>query len=121
MTYFDERPTPMPAEREIIMQNGIWHAWKEYRTNNRIIDFGGTRFDWLFKKGLINFTPERWQGFINSATNQTDIEGVYKVAITGDKKEISIEITAKNLGLKAFFDDLIETGTELETVLNFNL
>jgi hypothetical protein len=117
---FDEQPTPNFEEREQIMQNGIFHAWREYRVNHRIIDFGGTRYDWLKKKGYVNFTPQRWAQFVHTATNQTDIEGVYTIAITGDKKESQIEIATKNLALKAFFDDLIETGTELETILNPN-
>jgi hypothetical protein len=118
MTYFDEQPTPYPEEREQIMKNGIWHAWMEYRLNKRIIDMAGTRFDWLKKKGYVNFSEERWETFIQKAEHEPDSINMFTRLGSGDKREMAIEIATKNIALKAFFDDLIETDTPIEHILN---
>jgi hypothetical protein len=113
-------PTPTPAERYEIMKTGIYHAWREYRTNKRIIDMAGTRWDWLVENKFVNFTDQRMNEFKLRAANDPDSVNIFTLLGSGDKKEVMMEIATKNLVLKAFFDDLIETGTELETILTPN-
>lgn len=110
-------PVPTPEERMEIMRAGIYHAMREYRTNHRIIDMAGTRWDWLVKNGYANFTDQRMEQFKTRALNDPESANIFTKLGSGEKKDIMMEIASKNLALKAFFDDLIETGTELETVL----
>lgn len=125
-----------PTDQEInaIMDKACIEAFREYKTNWKLIDFGGAKFTHLKNKGLITLTPERYAEIfqkakdqVRSEANQTIIKSGTDSNVGSISKEVlnkidTHEITknaARLIALREYFDFLIENEFELsDFILN---
>lgn len=116
------KETYSEQEKELIIINGAKQKFNEFKSGIEISDCGNVSYNYLVRRGLINFTVERK----NQIKETTIIE--MKSRITFDKSRTekvgdainkaltkdAIICNSKKNALKEFFRDLIEMGKELE-------
>lgn len=122
-----------PSDEEInrIMNEACLNAFYRYKKTKCLVDFGGAKYQHLEKNGLINhsidlkkeiFRKARELALLDASTTimkpgeNTAKTIAHEVIKNPDKHEI-VKNIAREMALKRFFDDLIETGTELKDMM----
>jgi len=119
---------PTEAEIYAFMKQSCINDFAYYKRTKRLIDNGNPKYSFLKEAGIINFSIERMQAIfnrvlaeqtarakvdrLNSDVNSFSRDIAEIVIKQGDKSEL-VKSAARLEALKVFFDDLIETGTEL--------
>lgn len=124
-----------PEEKEAIIIHGCLHAFNDYKANSLVIPVDylcSVFYDYLKSKGLINFTLDRKgeiydkaleiykKGLDNSKQINKDIYGSIIQTISNKKtsqQNRSFVNLGKRIGLLMYFDDLLETETELTDLI----
>lgn len=107
-----ERMTKTPEQLEAEIKNTCVATFHRYRDVGKLFDPGNFQYHFLVRHGLLNFSQERKKE-IRGRVNQLNL-GIFHKAISGDKdQEERLKMAARELALMEFFNDLIETGTEL--------
>lgn len=122
-----------PSDEEVnrIMNEACLNAFDRYKKTKKLVDFGGAKYKHLEKNGLINhsidirkeiFRKAREQALLDASTTimnpkETTAKTIaHEVLKNPDKHEI-VKNIAREMALKRFFDDLIETDTELKDMM----
>lgn len=106
------RATTTPEQFEEEMKDLCISSFRRYRNCGKLIDCGNVMYRFLVRNGLLNFSEERKKE-IRSRVNQLNM-GTFKKAIGGDMdQEERLCMAACELELMEFFNDLIDTDTEL--------
>lgn len=97
-------------------------AFEEFRKKGSYYDCFNCVYNYLDKRNVLNLTPTRKNEFMekaktsvaNTKRNETNIKNLLET-IAGNKNEIIAH--AKRLALTSFFNDLLDTETELAHLL----
>lgn len=107
-----ERMTKTPEQLEAEIKNTCVITFRRYQDTGKLFDPGNFQYHFLVRHGLLNFSQERKKE-IRGRVNQLNL-GIFHKAISGDKdQEERLKMAARELALMEFFNDLIDTGTEL--------
>lgn len=122
-------------QKEQIILNGCLNCFDDYKENNLVVPVDylcAVFYDFLKRKELINFTLERKveiydkaliiykAGFNASKQINKDIYGSIIQTISNKKtsqENRSFVNLGKRIGLLMYFNDLLETGTELKELI----
>lgn len=123
-------------QKQQIIVDGCLHAFKDYKENNLVIPVDylcSVFYDYLKNKELINFTLERKgkiydealriykSGMDSNKKIDKDIYGLIIQTISNKKtsqENRSFVNLGKRIGLLMYFNDLLETETELTDLIN---
>jgi hypothetical protein len=118
----EPKPEVSEEQREEIMRNGALKMFEDHKAGGSILDPGNVVYEYLLKKGLINFPRERKEEIrkktedemkaaaISNKDRAETIESVLKKVMVPD----IIKANSKRTALKEFFNQLIEMGEALE-------
>lgn len=125
-----DEPEQQPTESEVneIMKTACLSAFDKYKSTGELVDFGGSKFTFLKKIGLINLTPERYNEIFEQAKKQVKAESSQTLFKDGSTttagvianaviKQIDTHEITKNaarlIALREYFDFLIENELKL--------
>lgn len=131
----NDEPEKKLSEQEAneIMKQSCINAFKAYKETQQLSDFGGAKFNYLKKLGVINMTKERYNEIFEQAKQQVlheSSETLHKqgnmttagVIATAVIKQIDTHEITKNvarlIALREYFDFLIENEFELTEMMN---
>lgn len=102
---------PGEKERMESMKTGCIQAWQYFQSRDQILDFGGTRYDFLIENKIADTDELEFSRYRIMASETIDSDRDHKNRNPREKGEI-IMILAKNIALRAFFQGLIHTETD---------
>lgn len=118
-------------EKDAVMKDASLSAFEIFKDKKYYPDYGNSCFNFLWRKRIIVFTPERIQGFKDQAKKEyieqgkQDLKTVTSLEMGREiKKELTaieqgqnddiLLMAAKKIALNTFFRELVETETELK-------
>lgn len=124
-------------EKEELNLKGVIRCWNDFKEKRIIYDFGNATYNYLERKGIINFNKQRKNEIkadvkkrlieseafrsegSKSMKERRDFKGIIDrlKSETGEQKDILI-FECRREALKIYFSELLEMGEELETILN---
>jgi hypothetical protein len=109
------------AEIDEIMKDACLRSFDDFRRKIPVVDAGNVKYNYLVKCGLINFTKERKQEIRNKVESRLKAEAIEsrQKAETIEKAIAkilpdSIVAESRREALIVFYQDLVETETELK-------
>lgn len=113
-------PAHRPPPRDELMTEACLYWFNHYKAKKFVMDIGGKKYEWLVEKGLINFTPERIRKIRELLAKQEESRNMLanmlrKPVIKPITDEITDELAMALL--RAYFDDLIAMGEDLQTLI----
>lgn len=101
-----------PAQLEEKIKADCISAFDRFRNTGKLFDPGNFMYRFLVRKEILNFSQDRKKE-IRGRVNQLNM-GIFKRALGGDiDQEERLRMAARELALMEFFNDLIDTNTEL--------
>lgn len=121
---------PTAAEYHRIMVEGCLFCFEQYKTKHVLFDFGNPTFEYLEKKNILVVTEGKRLAAHDKAKHIMKVESMNKQmagmakepmrlmmeAIENNAHDL-VTVKAKKVLLQEFFNDLIETETELTDLL----
>lgn len=113
-----------PEEIDYIMKDACLRSFDDFRKKVPVVDAGNVKYNYLVRKGLINFTAERKVQIMNyvserlkteAVENRQKAESVEKVI--GKILPETIVSESRREALIVFYQDLVETETELKDLI----
>lgn len=113
----EEKVTSEQADK-IIRQCTI-DAFSQFKKSRKVYDFGSPKFNYLRSLGVINFTEGRWAHIREKAKFMIETESLplFLKSIKPKNYSEKVEEQAKEIALSIFFNDLIETETEITDLI----
>jgi hypothetical protein len=122
------------SEKDQFIKNGIIDKFNRFKQTGRLFDFGNPGYNFLAKKGIINYPPQRREEFkaqarnlliaqntlLETAGNKDERKEATALLkkIEADNETDQVIAEAKRLALKQFFSDLIAMGQDITELLD---
>lgn len=129
-----EKTEKTQGEIDNIMRFGIVKCFTDYQTTGIVVDFGSPKINWLLERGIVNPTKEQREDYkqrakeelANEAMSKTNsvyrnerAEGkqLFEELLNADDKNIRIQSLAKNMFLRDWFEEILESGNNIHELI----
>lgn len=115
-------PKISEAEADEILKNGALKNFRDFKATGQLMDAGNVTYNYLERKGIINFSKERKEEIKSKTIEQMKAEAISQKNRTETIEKVIekalvpdiIKANSKRNALKLFFTELIEMDADLD-------